>query len=128
MSNKEKESLLITIQIISSIVSIGTVIISIILLYNEQLEINNEEPFLDAEAAQKLTTFNRILILIIFIVFLVINYILYDISKEEGEDLKPYKLQIIASYFSLFAASIALYVVLLQRSGEQVVYVENPII
>mgnify|MGYP004526226723 FL=1 len=128
MSNKEKESLLITIQIISSIVSIGTVIISIILLYNEQLEINNEEPFLDAEAAQKLTTFNRILILIIFIVFLVINYILYDISKEEGEDLKPYELQIIASYFSLFAASIALYVVLLQRSGEQVVDVENPII
>ena len=128
MSNKEKESLLISIQIISSIVSIGTVIISIILLYNEQLEINNEEPFLDAEAAQKLTTFNRILILIIFIVFLVINYILYDISKEEGEDLKPYKLQIIASYFSLFAASIALYVVLLQRSGEQVVDVENPII
>lgn len=128
MSNKEKESLLITIQIISSIISIGTVIISIILLYNEQLEINNEEPFLDAEAAQKLTTFNRILILIIFIVFLVINYILYDISKEEGEDLKPYELQIIASYFSLFAASIALYVVLLQRSGEQVVDVENPII
>lgn len=128
MSNKEKESLLITIQIISSIVSIGTVIISIILLYNEQLEINNEEPFLDAEVAQKLTTFNRILILIIFIVFLVINYILYDISKEEGEDLKPYELQIIASYFSLFAASIALYVVLLQRSGEQVVDVENPII
>ena len=128
MSNKEKESLLITIQIISSIVSIGTVIISIILLYNEQLEINNEEPFLDAEAAQKLTTFNRILILIIFIVFLVINYILYDISKEEGEDLKPYELQIIASYFSLFAASIALYVVLLHRSGEQVVDVENPII
>ncbi len=128
MSNKEKESLLITIQIISSIVSIGTVIISIILLYNEQLEINNEKPFLDAEAAQKLTTFNRILILIIFIVFLVINYILYDISKEEGEDLKPYELQIIASYFSLFAASIALYVVLLQRSGEQVVDVENPII
>lgn len=128
MSNREKESLLITIQIISSIVSIGTVIISIILLYNEQLEINNEEPFLDAETAQKLTTFNRILILIIFIVFLVINYILYDISKEEGEDLKPYELQIIASYFSLFAASIALYVVLLQRSGEQVVDVENPII
>lgn len=128
MSNKEKESLLITIQIISSIVSIGTVIISIILLYNEQLEINNEETFLDAETAQKLTTFNRILILIIFIVFLVINYILYDISKEEGEDLKPYELQIIASYFSLFAASIALYVVLLQRSGEQVVDVENPII
>lgn len=128
MSNKDKEKIAITIQIIASLISIGTVIISIILLYNEQLEINNQEPFLDAESAQKLTTFNRVLILIIFIVFLVINYVLYNISKEEGEDLKPYELQIIASYFSLFAASIALYVVLLERGGEQVVDVENPII
>lgn len=128
MDNKEKESLAITIQIIASLVSIGTVIISIILLYNEQLEINGEEPFLEADTAQKLTTFNRVLILILFIIFLIINYVLYNISKEEGEDLKPYTLQIIASYFSLIAASIALYVVLLQRGGQQVSDVENPII
>lgn len=128
MNNKEKESLAITIQIIASLVSIGTVIISIILLYNEQLEINGEEPFLEADTAQKLTTFNRVLILILFIIFLIINYVLYNISKEEGEDLKPYTLQIIASYFSLIAASIALYVVLLQRDGQQVSDVENPII
>lgn len=128
MNNKQKESLAITIQIIASLVSIGTVIISIILLYNEQLEINSEDPFLDADTAQKLTTFNRVLILILFIIFLIINYVLYNISKEEGEDLKPYTLQIVASYFSLIAASIALYVVLLQRGGEQVSDVENPII
>lgn len=128
MDNKEKESLAITIQIIASLVSIGTVIISIILLYNEQLEINGEEPFLEADTAQKLTTFNRVLILILFIIFLIINYVLYNISKEEGENLKPYTLQIVASYFSLIAASIALYVVLLQRSGQQVSDVENPII
>ena len=35
ITNKEKESLATTIQIIASIVSIGTVIISILLLYNE---------------------------------------------------------------------------------------------
>lgn len=128
MRNKEKESLAITIQIIASLLSIGTVIISIILLYNEQLEINEEEPFLEADTAQKLTTFNRVLILILFIIFLIINYVLYNISKEEGEDLKPYTLQIIASYLSLSAAAIALYVVLLQRNGEQVSDVENPII
>lgn len=128
MNHKEKESLAITIQIIASLVSIGTVIISIILLYNEQLEINDKEPLIDADTAQKLTTFNRILILILFIIFLIINYVLYNISKEEGEDLKPYTLQIIASYFSLIAASIALYVVLIQRNGEQVSDVENPII
>ena len=77
---------------------------------------------------QKLSTFNRTLILIIVIVFLVINYILYKISKEEGEDLKPYNLQLIASILTVIASGIALYVVLQEREGEQIVDVENPVI
>ena len=128
MSNKEKESLSITIQIIASIISIGTVIISIVLLYNEQLEINDQETFLTADKAQTLTTFNRSLILILLLIFLIINYVLYEISKEEGEDLTPYILQIIASIFTVIAGIIALYVVFRERQGEQVVDVENPII
>ena len=88
MSNKEKESLSITIQIIASIISIGTVIISIVLLYNEQLEINDQETFLTADQAQTLTTFNRSLILILLLIFLIINYVLYEISKEEGVQTK----------------------------------------
>lgn len=128
MTNKEKESLAITIQIIASIVSIGTVIISILLLYNEQLEIEGKEPFLSAKQAQKLSTFNRTLILIILTIFLIINYVLYKISKEEGEDLTPYILQLVASVLTIISSAIALYVVLRQREGDLVVDVENPII
>ena len=127
MTNKEKEITAITIQIIASSLSIGTIIISIILLYNHQLELDGKEPFLDPNSAQKLTTFNRLVTLAILISFLLINYFLYYISKKEGENLTTYKLQIIASYLSVGAALIALYVVLKEPGGENVADVENPI-
>lgn len=127
MTNKEKESVAITVQIIVSLISIGTVLISIILLYNHQLELNNKETFLTPEESQKLTTFNRVLVVIVLTVFLIINYFLYYISKEEGENLKTYELQIAASYLSVAAALIGLYVVLKEPGGENIADIENPI-
>ena len=35
-----------------------------------------------------------------------INFVLYNISKEEGEDLKPYNLQIISSLFIIISGII----------------------
>ena len=127
MNRQEKESVAITVQIIVSLISIGTVLISIILLYNHQLELNNKEPFLSPEESQTLTTFNRVLVVILLTIFLIINYFLYYISKEEGENLKAYKLQIAASYLSVAAALIGLYVVLKEPGGENVTDIENPI-
>lgn len=127
MTNKEKESIAITVQIIVSLISIGTVLISIILLYNHQLELDEKETFLSPDESQKLTTFNRVLVVILLTIFLIINYFLYYISKEEGENLKPYKLQIAASYLSVAAALIGLYVVLKEPGGENVTDIENPI-
>lgn len=127
MTNEEKESIAITVQIVASVVSIGTVIISIILLYNHQLELDGKETFLTADEAQKLTTFNRVLVVIVLTIFLIINYFLYYISKEEGENLKAYKLQIAASYLSVAAALIGLYVVLRESNGNNLTDVENPI-
>ena len=127
MMKKEKEINAITIQIIVSIISIGTVLISIILLYNHQLELKNEETFLSPEETQKITTLNRILVVIVLTIFLIINYYLYYISKQEGENLKPYKLQIVASYLTVAAALIGLYVVLKEPGGENIADIENPI-
>lgn len=127
MNRKEKESKAITVQIIVSLVSILTVIISVVLLYNHQLELENKETFLTSDEAQKLTTFNRVLVVIVLTIFLIINYFLYYISKEEGENLKPYRLQIIASYLTVAAALIGLYVVLKQPGGDNIADIENPI-
>lgn len=128
MSNDEKEIIAIYAQIIVSAISIIEIIVSILLLYNEKLEIKGEKALFNAEQTQKISVFNRTFILVTAIIFLIINYALYKISKEQGENLKPYELQIVASYLTIIAAIITLYIVLNPTNEGQVVDVENPII
>lgn len=128
MSNEEKGIIAIYAQIIVSAISVIEIIVSILLLYNEKLEIKGEKTLFNAEQAQKISVFNRTFILVTAIIFLIINYSLYKISKEQGENLKPYELQIVASYLTIIAAIITLYIVLNPTNEGQVVDVENPII
>ena len=128
MSNEEKEIIAIYPQIIGSAISIIEIIVSILLLYNEKLEIKGEKTLFNAEQTQKISVFNRTFILVTAIIFLIINYALYKISKEQGENLKPYELQIVASYLTIIAAIITLYIVLNPTNEGQVADVENPII
>lgn len=128
MSNEEKEIIAIYAQIIVSAISVIEIIVSILLLYNEKLEIKGEKTLFNAEQTQKISVFNRTFILATAIIFLIINYALYKISKEQGENLKPYELQIVASYLTIIAAIITLYIVLNPTNEGQVVDVENPII
>ena len=128
MSNEEKEIIAIYVQIIGSAISIIEIIVSILLLYNEKLEIKGEKTLFNAEQTQKISVFNRTFILVTAIIFLIINYALYKISKEQGENLKPYELQIVASYLTIIAAIITLYIELNPTKEGQVADVENPII
>lgn len=117
----------INIQVIALFLALISSVISIITTYNQKLETENKKTFLNSKQSYYLTLANRVLILILALIFLYINYVLYTISKEEDEDLKPYRLQIWASVFTITSAAIALYVVTL--SGvENVADVENPII
>lgn len=125
MNSKEEEY--INIQIYALIFTLVSVIISLLLTYNQKLQIQNKETLFDSKKTFKITKFNRILILILGLVFLYINYKLYEISKKEGENLKPYELQIFASILTVITASITLYVVSLSNKGD-VADIENPII
>lgn len=124
---KDEEINVINIQIIALLVSIITAFISLILTINQKLDLQDKNTILDNDDSYTLTLFNRILILILSFVFLYVNYKLYEISKDEGEDLKSYILQIIASVITIIPSLIALYVVFLSN-GENVSDVENPII
>ena len=123
--NKEEEY--INIQLIALIITLISVFISLLLTYNQKLEIKNLETLFSSKNTFKLTKFNRILILILGITFLYVNYNLYKISKKEGENLKPYILQIFASILTVITALITLYVVTLSNK-ENVSDIENPII
>lgn len=125
--HKKEEIDTINIQLIALLFTLITAIISIIITYNQKLELEKKETILSPKNSLKLTLFNRKLILLISFVFLYVNFTLLKISKEEGENLKPYKLQILASLFIIVSGIIALYVVSLSTT-ENVADVENPVI
>ena len=122
---KNEEIKYINYQLLGLGITLFTTVIAIIITYNQKLSMEKKKKLLNSKQALNLTKFNRITILIVSILFLYINYRLYQISKQEGEDLKSYKLQISASTLVVIASIIALYVVSLSTT-ETLSDVENP--
>lgn len=127
MDKNKKEIEAINIQLYALIFTIVSAIISTIITYNQKRELKGEKPLFTGKEIFNITLFNRVLILTLSFIFLYVNYTLYKISKEEGEDLKPYKLQLIASTLIIISGAIALYVVTLSNT-ENISDVENPVI
>lgn len=128
MKNRQEEINLLNLQIITSITVIITVIISLLLTYNQKQDIKNKKTIFTKKQTHNISYINRLTILITAIIFLFINYKLYEISKKEGEDLKVYYLQILASILTTIAAIIVLYVVSIEPSGDEISDIENPVI
>lgn len=122
---KNEEIKYIDYQIYILLISIVTTIVAIIITYNQKLSLQKKKKLFDAKEAYNITKYNRIIILITGILFLYINYKLYKLSEEEGEDLTSYKLQIIASILVVISELIALYVITLSTT-ENISDVENP--
>lgn len=125
--NKQEEIRAIDIQLFAIIFLIISGIISFLITYNQKLDMENKKTIFNSKESLKITKFNRILALIIALVFLFVNIKLYNLSKEEGEDLKSYTLQIIASILVVLSGIIALYVVSLSET-ENLSDVENPLV
>lgn len=117
----------VNIQFYTLFFSLLSIIISIILTYNDKLSTEEKTSFLGKKTNYNLTLFNRILILTIAIAFLYVNYKSYMNAKTKEKKLKSYELQILASLFTLIAASISLYVVSV-LTKETLADLENPVI
>ena len=124
---KDEEIDAINIQLYALLFFLISTVISLIITYNQKLNLEGIKTMLESKESLKITLYNRILIVIISIVFLFVNFKLYNISKKEGEDLKSYILQIVASFLATISGLIALYVVSLSTT-ETISDVENPII
>ena len=128
MKNNKEEIKLLNIQLITSLIVIITVILSLILTYNQKLNLENKKTIFNKKQTHNISYINRLVILITTIVFLLINYKLYQISKKEGEDLLVYNLQIIASILTTIASIIVFYVVSIEPAGDEISDIENPVI
>lgn len=119
------EKKLLDYQIVTSIGSIIAIIVSIILIYNQELNIENKPTIFSSKTTRNITIFNRTIILVFGLVFLYVNYQFKKISNDD--DSKQLDLQILASYFIILAAIIALYVAI-KNEDEDISDIENPII
>ncbi len=128
MKNRQEEINLLNTQLITSLIVIITVILSLVLTYNQKLDIQNKKTIFTKKQTHNISYINRLTILITASIFLFINYKLYLISKKEGEDLLVYRLQITASILSIIAAIIVFYVVTIEPTGENISDIENPVI
>lgn len=117
----------IELQILLSIFFIFTTIISIILLYNEDLYIKYKQFILNPKNAYIIASINRIVILIILLLFLYANYVDKNIDIIENKDLKADNLQIIASILSIISGIIVLYVTIEYFSTNINSSLENPV-
>lgn len=122
----EKEEIkYINYQLLGLGITLITTVIAIIITYNQKLGTAKREKILTNKDSLKLTYFNRILILLIAILFLYINYRFYEIDKKKGIDIKGDILQITASSLTIIGALIAIYVVSLSNT-ENITDIENP--
>lgn len=108
MNNNQKETQLLYIQIYASIIFIITILLSIILTYNN-IKKKKGCAFFSKFLENNLTIINRIIITFLVIVFTYINYEFYLISKQKNNRDNLQRDEFIASIMTLIAGFILLY-------------------
>ena len=116
----------IDIQFYTLFFSLASIVISLILTYNQKLIKEDKKTLLSDKESYNLSLFNRVLILSIALIFLYVNYKDYKTSNNSKQKKKS-TLQIDASLLTIIAASISLYVVY-NSKPEAITNIQNPIV
>ena len=116
----------IDIQFYTLFFSLASIIISLILTYNQRLIKENKKTLLSESNSYNLSLFNRVLILSIALIFLYVNYKDYK-SSNTYKQKKKCNLQIEASVLTILASIISLYVVY-NSKPEAIANIKNPIV
>ena len=116
----------IDIQFYTLFFSLASIVISLILTYNQKLIKEDKKTLLSDKASYNLSLFNRVLILSIALIFLYVNYKDYKTSNNNKQKKKS-TLQIDASLLTIITASISLYVVY-NSKPEAITNIQNPIV
>ena len=126
MSNNEKQIELVNGQIIGIFLFILTLIVSIIVAYNEKLIRENKSGLFSNKDALNISLINRIIVVILGIYFV---YDAYERRKVSNSYDDPNSnLQILASWLALIASAIIVYIIVVnyQNSNFDVSEIEEP--
>ena len=122
----DKEINITNIQIIATYFFIFSLIISLLLTYNDKFKTLNKKTIFSDKQTYNISVFNRILIVGLSLTFLYTNSKNREIARDKGENVNPFNLQIMASELSLLAAIIVTYVVITSGQYSIISSVENP--
>ncbi len=129
MNNQNEEELkLINGQIIGIIFFIVTLIVSLLLTYNEKLQRENKPPLFTNKKALDIAFLNRLIVALLGLYFLYTSYKRKDLGNN---NLNNYiNLEIIASWLAFLASAIVFYIVFLNYNNPNfdVSEIEEPIL
>lgn len=118
MKDNNNEAQILELQIIATVIYVGSLFLSILLTYNDrQISLNQKRPLKNTQAAT-LSIFNRTLVVILTLVFLYTTYQSRENAKRQNQKIWPFDLQLYASELTLISTIIVLYVVI-KTAGEQ---------
>ena len=127
-TENEEELKLINGQIIGIIFFIVTLIVSLLLTYNEKLQRENKPPLFTNKKALDIAFLNRLIVVLLGLYFL---YTSYKRKNLENNNLNNYiNLEIIASWLAFLASVIVFYIVFLNYNNPNfdVSEIEEPIL
>ena len=106
MKKNSEEKDLLYLQIFGSIIFIITIIVSIILTYNNIERMDKKKPLFNQKQENNISLTNRLIITTIATIFTYISYKFYEINKEKNDKIS--KKELIASIFALISSLILL--------------------
>ena len=109
--NNNNEVKLIKYQEYATIIYEIVLIISFLLLYDEEKKKSGQKGILKSKTRSNILLINRSIIIIICLVFLYSNYENYKNIKNKNGDTSSLELQLLGSILVLSAAIISIYVV-----------------
>ena len=95
-------------QLLGIFLFIITLFISLLLTYNEKLKLEKKDIFFEEKTSLYISLFNRIIVLILAILFIYISYEREKVSEVDNDA----SLELLASYLSFFASFLAIYIVI----------------
>ena len=111
-------------QLLGIFLFIITLFLSLLLTYNEKLKLEKKDIFFEEKTSLYISLFNRIIVLILAILFIYISYEREKVSEIDNDA----NLELLASYLSFFASFLALYIVIknINNNNFDVSDVEEP--
>lgn len=127
MNNKNKEIKLINLSIIAITIFIITLLISLLLNYNEKLKLENKKLIFDEKQGIYTSLINRTIVLIIALYFIYNSYIRQKIDNKDDFNSN---LELLAAFLAFISSFIAFYIVFINLNNNKfdVSEVEEPTI